>query len=82
MYDASYVRLRNASIAYRVPMSKGNITLRGAANNLFVLTNFIGLDPELTRDFETAKTETSLEAPITSLHRKNVLSFLLSTPTF
>jgi len=52
MYDASYVRLRNASIAYRVPMSKGNITLRVSGNNLFVLTNFIGLDPELTRDFE------------------------------
>ena len=52
MYDASYVRLRNASISYRVPASKGNITLRLSGNNLFVLTNFIGLDPELTRDFE------------------------------
>ena len=52
MYDASYVRLRNASISYRVPSSKGDITLRLSGNNLFVLTNFIGLDPELTRDFE------------------------------
>ena len=52
MYDASYIRLRNASISYRVPASKGNITLRLSGNNLFVLTNFIGLDPELTRDFE------------------------------
>ena len=52
MYDASYIRLRNASISYRVPSSKGDITLRLSGNNLFVLTNFIGLDPELTRDFE------------------------------
>lgn len=52
MYDASYIRLRNASISYRVPASKGDITLRLSGNNLFVLTNFIGLDPELTRDFE------------------------------
>lgn len=52
MYDASYVRLRNASVSYRVPMSKGNVTFRLSGNNLFVLTNFIGLDPELTRDFE------------------------------
>jgi len=52
MYDASYIRLRNASISYRIPSSKGDITLRLSGNNLFVLTNFIGLDPELTRDFE------------------------------
>ena len=52
MYDASYVRLRNASLSYRVPMDKGDVTFRVAGNNLFVLTNFIGLDPELTRDFE------------------------------
>ena len=52
MYDASYIRLRNASISYRIPSSKGDITLRLSGNNLFVLTTFIGLDPELTRDFE------------------------------
>ena len=52
MYDASYIRLRNASISYRLPSTKGDITLRLSGNNLFVLTNFIGLDPELTRDFE------------------------------
>ena len=52
MYDASYIRLRNASISYRFPSTKGDITLRLSGNNLFVLTNFIGLDPELTRDFE------------------------------
>ena len=44
MYDASYVRLRNASLAYRIPSAKGNVTLRVSGNNLFVLTNFIGLD--------------------------------------
>ena len=55
MYDASYVRLRNASLAYRIPSTKGNVTLRVSGNNLFVLTNFIGLDPELTRDFENSQ---------------------------
>jgi hypothetical protein len=44
--------LRNASLSYRVPMERGDVTFRVAGNNLFVLTNFIGLDPELTRDFE------------------------------
>ena len=52
MYDASYIRLRNASLSYRVPMSNGDVVLRVSGNNLFVLTNFIGLEPELTRDFE------------------------------
>ena len=55
MYDASYVRLRNASLSYRIPSAKGSVTLRVSGNNLFVLTNFIGLDPELTRDFENSQ---------------------------
>ena len=29
--------------------------MRVSGNNLFVLTNFIGLDPELTRDFENSQ---------------------------
>lgn len=52
MYDASYIRLRNASLSYRVPMPSGDVVLRVSGNNLFVLTNFVGLEPELTRDFE------------------------------
>jgi hypothetical protein len=29
-----------------------NLTVQVAASNLFVITNFVGLDPELVRDFE------------------------------
>lgn len=55
MYDASYVRLRNLNLAYNVPVGAGDITFRVSGNNLFALTNFIGLDPELVRDFENAQ---------------------------
>jgi len=55
MYDASYVRLRNLNLAYNIPMESGDITLRVSGNNLFALTNFMGLDPELVRDFENAQ---------------------------
>jgi hypothetical protein len=52
MYDADYMRLRNLTLSYRVPMSRGNVEFSLAGNNLFVITNFPGLDPELVRDFE------------------------------
>jgi hypothetical protein len=52
MYDADYMRLRNLTLSYRVPMPRGNVDFSLAGNNLFVITNFPGLDPELVRDFE------------------------------
>ncbi|MAZ28705.1 MAG: hypothetical protein CL868_16710 [Cytophagaceae bacterium] len=50
--DASYVRLKSASIGYKFPekwldkfsLTAAKITLSG--NNLFTITNYLGLDPE------------------------------------
>ena len=55
MYDADYMRLRNVTLSYRVPLAKGDVQLSVAGNNLFVITNFPGLDPELVRDFENVQ---------------------------
>ena len=55
MYDADYVRLRNVTLSYRMPLAKGDVQLSVAGNNLFVITNFPGLDPELVRDFENVQ---------------------------
>ena len=59
IYDADYLRLKNISLAYNFKMKESsplrNLTVQVAASNLFVLTNFVGLDPELVRDFENAQ---------------------------
>ncbi|MDZ4750078.1 MAG: SusC/RagA family TonB-linked outer membrane protein [Flavobacteriales bacterium] len=58
MYDASYLRLRNLSIDYMLPvetskkMKMDNIVVGVSVTNLFTITNFPGLDPEVVRDFE------------------------------
>ena len=49
--DGSYMRLRNASLVYKIPI-KGNF-IRNASvyvtgNNLFTLTNYKGYDPEFS----------------------------------
>ncbi|MBU1821568.1 MAG: SusC/RagA family TonB-linked outer membrane protein, partial [Bacteroidetes bacterium] len=49
--DGSFVRLANFQLAYNIPV-KGNILSRAqvfvSGNNLFVLTKFQGVDPELS----------------------------------
>jgi TonB-linked SusC/RagA family outer membrane protein len=58
MYDASYLRLRNLSVDYMFPaatskkMKMDNVTVGISVTNLFTITNFPGLDPEVVRDFE------------------------------
>jgi TonB-linked SusC/RagA family outer membrane protein len=50
--DASYIRLKNASISYNLPksalellkLSQARFSIQG--QNLFTITNYIGLDPE------------------------------------
>jgi TonB-linked SusC/RagA family outer membrane protein len=50
--DASFVRLKNASLSYQCPttvlqkMRLSNLRLYINAQNLFTFTNYIGLDPE------------------------------------
>ena len=81
MYDASYVRLAKRLVVLPHSPANGDVVLKVTGNNLFVLTNFIGLEPELTATLKTAKTETSPAVPTTSPHPKSVLSSSPSTPT-
>ena len=54
MQDASWVRLRSATLSYRLPKSLmdrtffTNISVSATGNNLFLLTPFEGYDPEGT----------------------------------
>ncbi len=58
LYDASFIRLRNFTLGYNIPsevVKKFKISsLRVAfiATNVFVLTKYPGLDPEIARDGE------------------------------
>lgn len=48
--DASFIRLNNVQLSYKVPLnSKGieSLTLIGQAQNLVTITNYKGLDPEV-----------------------------------
>lgn len=49
--DGSYLRLKNVTLSYKLPVSNSyiqGITVWGAANNLFTLTNYLGADPEFS----------------------------------
>ena len=50
--DGSYLRLNNLSIGYKVPPKKlkkiKNIRLNATVNNLFILTNYSGWDPDVS----------------------------------
>ncbi|MBO4723880.1 MAG: SusC/RagA family TonB-linked outer membrane protein [Bacteroidaceae bacterium] len=47
--DGSYMRLKNVTLSYKIPLRSTylqGLTVWGAANNLFTLTNYLGSDPE------------------------------------
>ncbi|MDD3196165.1 MAG: SusC/RagA family TonB-linked outer membrane protein, partial [Paludibacter sp.] len=50
--DGSYVRLKNITMAYQLPLKSGNflsgINVWVSANNLFTWTNYLGADPEVS----------------------------------
>lgn len=49
--DGSYLRLKNVTLSYKIPVRNAiiqGITVWGAANNLFTLTNYLGCDPEFS----------------------------------
>jgi TonB-linked SusC/RagA family outer membrane protein len=53
--DASFLRLRTLSIAYKVPLTKGfkgNIKIFASAQNLFTWTKYKGYDPEVARGID------------------------------
>jgi TonB-linked SusC/RagA family outer membrane protein len=51
--DGSYLRLKNLTIGYRVPFNAGsvlsNLRVYVSAQNLFTITGYSGLDPEIGR---------------------------------
>ncbi|MFM1772383.1 MAG: hypothetical protein RLZZ71_1525 [Bacteroidota bacterium] len=61
MYKANYMRLRNLSLDYTFPnevtkkMKMTGLNIGVSVTNLFTITNFPGLDPEVVRDFENAQ---------------------------
>ncbi len=49
--DGSYLRLRNVTLSYELPINNTyiqGITVWGQANNLFTLTKYLGTDPEFS----------------------------------
>lgn len=49
--DGSYLRLKNVTLSYKIPVNNAiihGITVWGAANNLFTLTKYLGSDPEFS----------------------------------
>jgi hypothetical protein len=69
LHDASYLRLRNVNLGYRVPkqwIGGLNAKVILSATNLLTLTNFGGLDPEVVRDFDNV-TDRNLSPNITYL---------------
>jgi hypothetical protein len=50
--DGSYLKLKNITISYRIPISNTylhGITVWGAANNLLTFTKYLGSDPEFAQ---------------------------------
>lgn len=84
IFDADYLRLKNIAIGYNFslkPESRLN-SLRVSANvtNLFTITNFPGLDPELVRDFENAQ-DRNLSPNVTYLTPPQERSYNFSIST-
>jgi len=49
--DGSYVRLKNITLSYKIPMATTylqGITIWGSANNLFTISKYLGSDPEFS----------------------------------
>ena len=70
LHDGSYARLRNVKLTYRVPKEElkfvQGMSVNLTGTNLITLTKFIGLDPEIARDFENA-TDRNMSPNITYL---------------
>lgn len=84
IYDASYIRLRNIALGFNVPLPAGSAmsACRVALNatNLFTITNFPGLDPEVVRDFENAQ-DRNLSPNVTYLTPPQERTITLSIST-
>jgi TonB-dependent starch-binding outer membrane protein SusC len=81
VYKADYLRMKNISISYNFKLDKTSVirafSISASASNLFVITNFEGLDPELVRDFENAQ-DRNLSPNVTYLTPPQEKSFFLT----
>lgn len=72
LYDASFLRLKSLSIGYTLPeawvkkMRLSSVRLGLTGTNLFCITGYDGLDPEIFRDMENAQ-QKNLSANVTYL---------------
>ena len=49
--DGSYLRLKNVTLSYQLPINSTyiqGITVWASATNLFTITRYLGLDPEVS----------------------------------
>jgi hypothetical protein len=55
--DGSYIRLANATLGYNVPFKSkawiSSLRINLSGNNLFILTNYTGYDPDVNSDANT-----------------------------
>lgn len=64
--DASYIRLSDISLGYKIPASLtkklgvSRLEVYSNVKNVFTLTDYIGLDPEFTSDYGVPQTRTFL----------------------
>jgi TonB-linked SusC/RagA family outer membrane protein len=72
LHDGTYVRLRNLRLGYNMPSELmkrwglRSMRISFIATNLLTFTSYIGLDPEIARDFENA-TDRNMSPNITYL---------------
>lgn len=72
LYDASFLRLKSVSLGYTLPTALvqkwrlQSVRLGLSATNLFCITGFDGMDPEIFRDMESAQ-QRNLSANVTYL---------------
>ncbi|RIH63744.1 SusC/RagA family TonB-linked outer membrane protein [Mariniphaga sediminis] len=63
--DGSYVKLRNLSLAYRIPksvISFASVRLSVSAQNLLTITNYKGYDPEISSTSDNSVNEGVVDA--------------------
>jgi hypothetical protein len=79
--DASYLRLRELTLAYRIPAATSarwgmkNVRVYLSGSNLLTFTKYPGGDPEITRDFENPQ-DRNLSPNITYLTAPSQKTFV------
>lgn len=72
LQDASFIKLRNLSVAYNLPKNLikiGDLKLTVSGQNLFVITNYKGYDPELSAKGGNADRDSGIDSGIIPVSR-------------